>query len=102
MGGRFYYNPQALTWEGLCFNWAAAAILEPEPTHKGIFQNTAFLVGDKKALLTVAYDGALYNKYPINNPADFHDLLEEFITNQKMPIMMDLGTDGEILVLPGL
>lgn len=99
-GRQFYYNPQALSWEGLCFNWAAAAILEPEPTHKGIFQNTAFLVGDKKALLTVAYDGALYNKYPINNPADFHDLLEEFITNQKMPIMMDLGTDGEVWFYP--
>lgn len=99
-GKQHYYNPQALSWEGLCFNWAAAAILEAEPIHKGIYQNTTFLVGDKKALLTVAYDGALYNMYPIHDPADFHGLLEEFIANQKMPILMDLGTQGEVWFYP--
>jgi len=99
-GLQHYYDPQALSWEGLCFNWAAAAILEAEPVHKGIYEHTTFLVGDKKALLTVAYDGALCNTYPINDPADFHEVLEKFILNQRTPIMMDLGTDGEVWFYP--
>jgi hypothetical protein len=95
-----YYDPNALPWEGLCFAVGAASILEKEPVHKGIYGNVTFLVGDKKALLTVAYDGALYNNYRIRNPSDFHGMLEEFISRQKIPILVDLGTDGEIWYYP--
>jgi hypothetical protein len=84
----------------MCFYWAAAAILEEEPVHKGIFEETTFLVGDKKALLTVLYDGTLYNRYYFNKPEDFHEVLEDFIRTQKTPIIMDLGTEGEIWNYP--
>lgn len=95
-----YYDKDALSWEGMCFCWAAAAILEEEPVHKGIYEETTFLVGDKKGLLTVLYDGTLYNRYSFNKPEDFHEALEDFIRYQKTPIIMDLGTNGEIWNYP--
>ena len=99
-GSTHYYDKDALFWEGMCFYWAAAAILEEEPVHKGIYEETTFFVGDKKGLLTVAYDGTLYNRYSFNKPEDFHLVLEDFIRNQKTPIIMDLGTDGEVWSYP--
>lgn len=99
-GMQHYYNKDALSWEGMCFCWAAAAILEEEPVHKGIYEGTAFLIGDKKGLLTVAYHGTLYNRYSINSPVEFHGVLEDFVRYQKAPIIMDLGTDGEIWNYP--
>ena len=95
-----YYDEDALSWEGMCFYWAAAAILEEEPVHKGIFEETIFLVGDKKALLTVVYDGTLYNRYYFDRPEEFHEVLEDFIRYQKTPIIMDLGTEEEIWNYP--
>jgi hypothetical protein len=94
-GSERYYDPEAVEWAGLCFPWAAASIMEEEPVHMGVYKGISFYVGDKKALLTVAYNGALYNDYPIQSPEDFHRILEEFIAKQKIPVIMDLGTDGE-------
>ena len=99
-GSTHYYDKDALSWEGMCFCWAAASILEEEPVHKGIYEGTTFLVGDKKGLLTVAYDRTLYNRYSISNPVDFHRLLGDFIHYEKTPIIMDLGTEGEIWNYP--
>ncbi|MDD5724326.1 MAG: hypothetical protein PHY29_11410 [Syntrophales bacterium] len=91
-----YYDPGALDWEGLCFPWSAASILEEEPAHKGIYNGTRFNVGDKKGLLTAAYDGVFYNYYPIGTPEEFHRVLTDYIGSQRTPIIMDIGTDGEI------
>jgi hypothetical protein len=95
-----YYNTKAESWEGMCFCWAAAAMLEEEPVHRGIFGGLLFNVGDKKGILTAAYDGTLYDLYPIDNPEDFQEILETFIGNRRSMIMMDLGTDGEIWNYP--
>jgi len=94
-GMEYHYNPAALSWEGLCFCWAAASILEPEPTSEGVYKNVPFRIGDKKGLLAAIYYGTLFNEYPIDTPADFHRILEDFIADQKMPIIIDLGTHGE-------
>jgi len=99
-GLKHYYDSNALSWAGMCFYWAAAAVLEEEPVHKGIYEETAFLVGDKKGLLTVLYDGTLYNRYYFDRPEEFHRVLTEFIRTQKTPIIMDLGTEGEIWNYP--
>lgn len=99
-GRSHYYDKDALFWEGLCFAWAAASILEPEPAHKGIYNGTVFRVGDKKGLLTAACDGTLYNRYPFDKPEEFHRILEDFIHQQKVPIIMDLGITGEIWNYP--
>ena len=98
--GSKYYNPSARSWEGMCFGWSMAAILESEPRHKGYYNGTLFRVGDKKGLLTAKYDGAIYNTYPINSPLDFHQLLERFIRDEQTPVIIDLGTDGEIWNYP--
>jgi len=95
-----YYSARAESWEGMCFCWAAAAILEEEPVHRGVYGGLLFNVGDKKGILTAAYDGTLYNFYPIDNPEDFQEILETFIGNRRSMIMMDLGTDGEIWNYP--
>ena len=99
-GMAHYYDPSALAWEGMCFCWSAASILEVEPQHKGYYNGTMFGVGDKKGLLTALYDGTLYNRYYFSTPADFHGVLEDFIHAQKTPIIMNLGSDGEIWNYP--
>lgn len=99
-GMAHYYDKNALSWEGMCFCWAAASILEPEPVHGGVYNRTVFHVGDKKGILTAAYHGTLYNKYSVSTPEAFHAILREFINGQKMPIIIDLGFDGEIWNYP--
>ncbi len=94
-GWKHHLDDDALLWEGLCFCWAAASVMEPEPVHGGIYKGTVFRVGDKKGLLTAAYFGTLYNQYPIDTPVDFHGVLENFIGDQKTPVIIDLGTHGE-------
>lgn len=90
-----YYLPNALTWEGMCFSWSAASILEEEPDHKGIYGDVTFYVGDKKGILTALYDNSAYDAYDIDSPEDFERILEEFIREQKMPIVMNLGSSEE-------
>lgn len=93
-GMEYYYNFNALSWEGMCFCWAAASILEEEPVHKGVYEGSLFFVGDKKGLLTAAYDGALFRGYLVDNPEEFLRVLGEFIGKQKTPVIFDLGTTG--------
>ena len=95
-GNSHYYDKNALPWEGMCFCWAAASILEEEPTHKGIYNGVRFNVGDKKGLLAVAYDSPLYYHYPTDSPVDFHKVLSDFIGSKKISIIMDLGSEDEI------
>lgn len=95
-GTGHYYDTNALSWEGMCFCWAAASVLEEEPVHKGIYKGTRFYVGDKKGLLTVAYDCPIYYHYSIDSPIDFHQILSEYIGPGKIPLIMDLGSDDEI------
>ncbi len=94
-GWEYHYDSDALFWEGLCFCWSAASILEEEPVHRGVYKGTVFHVGDKKGLLTAAYFGTLFNQYSTDKPSDFHRILEDFIAHQKTPIIMDLGTGGQ-------
>jgi len=95
-GYRNYYEAGALSWQGMCFCWAAASILEKEPQHKGIYKGMAFYVGDKKGLLTAAYDSPIYYYHPINNPLDFHQILSQFVGPGITPVIMDLAFAGEI------
>jgi len=95
-GWNKYYDADASDWYGLCFAWSAASILEEEPAHRGIYKGTIFDVGDKKGLLTAAYDGVLYDVYAIGTPEEFHKILTDYIGSEKVPVIMDLGTDGEV------
>lgn len=99
-GLRYFYRPDALSWEGMCYSWAVASILEKEPAMPGVFNGETFLVGDKKALLTAAYHRTLQASYLVNRPEDFHRILENFIKEEKSPIIIDLHTDGEVWNYP--
>ena len=99
-GYAHYYDPSAPYWHGLCFAWAAASIMEKEPVHAGVYNGVMFRVGDKKALLTVLYNGTRYNTYHVSDPVEFQDVLETFIKDQKQPIVMDLGSDEEVWNYP--
>jgi len=100
IGRSLYYDRQAPHWYGLCYAWAAAAILEPEPTDKGIYGGVVFRVGDKKALLTVLHDSLRYNSYNVKDPVEFHNVLEEYIKRRGQPIIMDLGDQVEVWNYP--
>lgn len=99
-GNSRYYDPNAPYWWGLCFAWAAASIMEEEPVHKGVYNGTVFRVGDKKALLTVLYDGTRYNAYHVRDPVEFQHVLETFIKGRNQPVVMDLGSEEEIWNFP--
>lgn len=89
-----YHDPYSLSWEGLCFEWAVASMSESEPVHRGIYEGTVFNVGDKKALLTAVYHGTLFNRITFYTPVDFHKVLEDNIRDQKIPVVMNLGSPG--------
>lgn len=46
------YNDPTLFWAGHCNGWAAAALLEPEPTTPVTARGVTFSVGDQKGLLS--------------------------------------------------
>lgn len=94
-----YYSEDAKSWHGMCFCWAAAAILEEEPVLAGIYDGTLFRVGDKKGLITVAYDGTLYTTVyddaETDAPEVFHQVLDYYIREKRSPVIFDLGTGEE-------
>ncbi len=110
------YNPDAVVWAGHCDNWAAAAVLEPEPDHPGDLMGIHFRVGDKKGLLTLHYKnnyevavyGERYDEEPDKDPNDiypggvsgFHQTLINYISLQGLPIIMDMDYDLQIWNYP--
>ncbi|PID73467.1 MAG: hypothetical protein CSB33_03605 [Desulfobacterales bacterium] len=99
-GKGYYYDEDAVSWAGLCFSWAASAIMEEEPVHRGIYKDVVLNIGDKKGILAAAYDGVLVNFFVIDSPVVFHQLLVEYLTYQKTPFILDLHTHGEVWNYP--
>jgi len=99
-GREHYYDTETVSWAGMCMAWAAAAILEPEPVHKGIYGGVPFCVGDKKGLLTAAYDGPGRVYQTVNTPLGLHQVLEDVIRAQGMPLIIDTGSGEEIWNFP--
>ena len=99
-GLNYFYKKNALSWEGLCFSWAASSALEEEPEDIGAYGNEVFYVGDKKALLTAAYHKVLYMSYSVQTPDLFHEILYTFIANEQEIVVIDLHTGGEVWNFP--
>lgn len=93
-GFDLYYDEDAVSWGGLCFAWAMASISEEEPVSRGVYNDTVFNVGDKKGLLTALYDGISYTTYSFTKPESFHAVLEEYIKEKKVGVVMNLGGEG--------
>ncbi len=109
------YDPEALAWFGHCDDWAAASILEPEPSLPGDLEGIPFAVGDKKGLLIAFYDnnvtavfyGETYRDeeddrddiYP-GGVNGFHQTLINYIAIQGLPIVVDLEPGPQIWNYP--
>ena len=99
-GLKYFYDPNALDWEGLCFSWAVASALESEPVKSGVYGGELFYVGDKKALLTAAYHRVVYLSYPVHTPELFHEVLDTFIATEQSVVVIDLHTNNEVWNYP--
>jgi hypothetical protein len=77
-----------LTWAGHCNGWAAAALLEPEPTEARVVNGISFSVADLKGLLTAYHfaDSALWaagSEEQDVTPAEFHKLITSWMGGQR-------------------
>ena len=101
-----HYKPGCF-WCGHCHGWAAAAILEPEPTRPGKVGMIDFTVGDLKGLLTEAHSTDAYDL--IEGKRDivtltkddelkalvFHQVLLDWVSNGE-PVIMDRTKKPEV------
>jgi hypothetical protein len=105
------YDPDAPGWFGHCDDWAAASVLELEPSLPGDLMGIPFAVGDKKGLLSAFYAGnvaAVYYGERYSEEGDdfddvypggvngFHQTLINYIANQGLPIIMDLEPGPQV------
>lgn len=119
------YDPNALTWEGLCNAWALASLLHPEPVRPVVKtisssrfsrRNITFNVGDLKALLLKTYEGVEDRHlqyfgqkftggfdgwiHPDPFPDQFHRFVEKNLFEQKRSFIMDHDAGVQIWNVP--
>jgi len=106
-----HYVSEFPKWYGHCHAWAAAAVSEPEPTHKIRFKGETFWVGDVKAMLTESHYGdkaTLFGERytgPNCDPDDIHPdqlwkLMQDRMGEQGLPLLMDLDNTKEVWTYP--
>jgi hypothetical protein len=95
-----YYNPNAVTWAGLCPYWARAAMLENYEILPSSEDNIVFRVGDKKGLLTLCHDSAAMTKVDGSDPVNLHMWLLSYINDQKVAFTADLDPGTEVWYYP--
>ena len=89
-----------LRWAGHCNGWAAAALLEPEPTETRVVNGVAFTVADQKGLLSSYHfaDAALWalgSEDGDVTPADFHQALLSWIGTERKGMVFTFRIVGE-------
>ena len=99
---RNYFNPDALSWEGLCGAFAAAAVTENSSFLPGVTDNVVFRTGDKKALATIAHDldwleGVRQN---CETPDIFHYWLLNYIKQEGKAFFAELDPSPEVWNYP--
>ncbi len=107
-----HYDPEALDWHGHCDAWAAASVVESEPTETGEEKGVYFRIGDKKGLLTECHVGDVatiygtrYNDFPGDDKDDiypdlFHEKLIEYIKNRDEPLIIENDPGVEVWNYP--
>ncbi|TKC98116.1 hypothetical protein [Polyangium fumosum] len=107
------YDARADSWSGLCFAWALASIMEPEPNKPMVHGSLRFKVGDLKALLLKTYeavtdtptlgdrnDGAWNDNYADILPHTFHRALVAELFMKRRPFIIDRDAGHEVWNLP--
>ena len=99
-------------WVGLCHGWAAAAVMEDEPTRPLTSSVGTITVGDQKAWLSLAHGGDVANFYgrrfdgqPGDDPNDMApetlwEALRTSVRDQKTSIVLDIEPGVEVWNYP--
>ena len=95
-----YYDSNALSWFGLCWNWAQAATFENIAFFPSSENNILFRVGDKKGILTAANTDNYVEYESGASPAVFHYWLLNYIQDQGRAFVADLDPTGELWSYP--
>jgi hypothetical protein len=87
-------------WAGHCNGWAAAALLEPEPTAERIVNGVTFTVADQKGLLSSYHfaDAAAWaagSEELDIDPADFHREVTRWIAGERKGLVMTFRPVGD-------
>ena len=118
------YNPGSQQWEldhrssgqawsGHCHAWAAASILEPDPTSEKV-DGISFTQDQVEGLLTALYDAPAYKVWGVQcdscnhnssqfmdvNPADFDMVMRQYIGQQHTSVIIDADPDTPIWNYP--
>lgn len=108
----YHFDPQGADWWGHCHAWAAASVLEPEPSHDVALGGVVFHVGDIKGLLSEAHysdHASFYGQRFNGNPGDdFEDMypmnvwstLRQYIYQNRTPIVFDLNPGPQVWSYP--
>ncbi len=111
-GTYYHFNPAGADWWGHCHAWAAASLLEREPTRDIFYSGTPFHVGDLKGLLTEAhysdhaqFFGQRFNGNQGDDPQDMSPLLvwyvlRKYIYQNKTGIVFDLNPGVQVWSYP--
>lgn len=102
-----WLDEAGLSWAGHCNGWAAASVLEPEPTAPITAGGVTFDVADQKGLLSEYHfaDAALWLQGSPDEPlapADFHRRLVDWLGNDRKSFIVTFrpGGDEEVWSYP--
>ncbi|WP_321491614.1 hypothetical protein [uncultured Desulfobacter sp.] len=93
----YNYDPDAETWVGLCDAWSAAAIMEPIDFVPSTVNNLLFRIGDKKGLLTLAYELSYQSdEYEtVDSPLVLHNWLLNYIGEKSLAFYAEIDPSDE-------
>lgn len=88
------------TWAGHCNGWAAAAVLEPEPTKPRTVDGVTFTVADQKGLLASWHfadsaEWVLGDDDAGVNPGDFHRALVQWIGTGQRAFIVNAASGAD-------
>ncbi len=106
-----HYDPDAPYWFGHCNGWAAASVLEQEPEAGVTYSYMTFSTGELKGLLTEASQGSIgsvygtayrdaSNDFSDIDPLDFQTVLQLYLRDNGIPIIMDADPGVEVWSYP--
>lgn len=86
----------ANNWWGYCNGWAAASILEPEPTRESVINGVPFTVADKKGLLTSWYQST-GTRFQFGGREGlsallFHRAILDWVVERGLPLIINTYT----------
>lgn len=110
-----HYSPAGGSWWGHCNGWAAASILNNEPTEDMVTtingESVAFTTADQKGLLSEThystwshFFGSRYYKDGDDvadlTPAAFHRIIQFYLRDQQVPLVFDTDAEEQVWNFP--